>query len=201
MMVESIDMEEGTDEEESEVKLDRAMTRIRTSRKKDNARKLFSDDLMSDLVEEEESKVNFKDSLNLIFGELDKTPDISSGVFMDFFRDDVAKDSEVTNKKMSNIKNITENKRGQLIDKRKNLARKRECGFEAVEEHIKLSFYIPPTTAITGTVRGNVSDWNQPTYYQTNNIIPSGELAKYSNGETFDAWCAFQHQHQFSWNI
>ena len=30
MMVESIDMEEGTDEEESEAKLDRAMTRIRT---------------------------------------------------------------------------------------------------------------------------------------------------------------------------
>ena len=43
---------------------------------------------------------------------------------MDFFKDDVAKDSEVTNKKMSNIKNITENKRGQLIDKRKNLAKK-----------------------------------------------------------------------------
>ena len=34
MMVESIDMEEGIDEEESEVKLDRAMTRIRTSVKK-----------------------------------------------------------------------------------------------------------------------------------------------------------------------
>ena len=67
MMVESIDMEEGNDEEESEVKLDRAMTRIRTSRKKNDTRKLFSDDLMSDLVEveDEDSKVNFMDSLKL----------------------------------------------------------------------------------------------------------------------------------------
>ena len=56
-------------------------------------------------------------------------------------------------------------------------------------KYILDSFYIPPT-AITGAVRGNVSDWNQPTYYQTNSIIPNGSLTKYSNGETFDAWCA-----------
>ena len=91
---------------------------------------------------------------------------------------------------MSGIKKIDVTKRGGIINHRKEFARKRECGFEAVEEHIGPSFYIPPTQAITGTVRGNVSDWNQPTYYQTNNIIPAGELAKYSNGETFDAWCA-----------
>ena len=193
MMVESIDMEEGTDEEESEVKLDRAMTRIRTSRKKEgDNRKLFSENVIKDLIieDDDDKKSNFKESMDLMFAELDSTSDLSPSVFMDSLRNEIKKDDSITNKKMSYIKDIDETKRGQLIDKRKNLARKRECGFEAVEEHIGPSFYIPPTTAMTGTVRGNVSDWNQPTYYQTNGIIPTGELIKYNNGETFDAWCA-----------
>ena len=193
MLVESIDMEEGTDEEESEVKLDRAMTRIRNSRKKEGEnRKLFSENVIKDLIVEDDNtkKTNFKESMDLMFAELESTTDLSPSVFMDSLRNEIKKDNSIENKKMSNIKNIDETKRGQLVGGRKKLARKRECGFEAVEEHIGPSFYIPPTIPITGTVRGNVSDWNQPKYYESNNIIPSGELTNYSNGETFDAWCA-----------
>lgn len=139
--------------------------------------------------------LNFKNSVKDLFGIVDETKK-SGGSIIDSVKTIIKK--RPTNSKIKNISQLNEEDKKDLIDSAKEMVKDKECGFEDVTEHIGPSVWMPPSRSISNTVRGLVSDWNQPNYYQSQNkLLPAEKDLNCGTGsytgltvDNFKAWCA-----------
>ncbi len=139
--------------------------------------------------------LNFKNSVKDLIGIVDETKK-SGGSIIDSVKSIIKK--RPTNSKIKNISQLNEEDKNDLIDSAKEMVKDKECGFEDVTEHIGPSVWMPPSRSISNTVRGLVSDWNQPNYYQSQNkLLPADKDLNCGTGsyvglnaDNFKAWCA-----------
>jgi len=178
-------------------RLGRVLKRISEPLKNKPNKKLFDEEDLKEYVKNEtdENKTDFDDSVKFLFKQIDEDKELKAGVMLDTIRDEFIKDNK--GKRISKIKKVDDSKLTEILNKTKDIAKKRDCEFEDTEKHTGPKVWIEPAIKRMGTVRGKVSDWNQPLYYENKGIIPSGEVSNPMNGSyvgftpnSFKAWCA-----------